>query len=163
MNELLDYFQSILSYAETNAQNLNQESQLALAEFIQQLAQFIEEQSRVTEGEEEGPIHPPGGGPGPNNIQEAMPSSNVEGFAYDDKNNRLLVRFLGQHPNRNGPIYSYEGVPRNIFDLFRTGSIPARTNGQNKWGRWFQGKVPSIGASLFTLIKNQGYQYQRVA
>ncbi len=91
-----------------------------------------------------------------------MPSSNVEGFAYDDKRGRLLVRFLGKYPQRNGPVYAYGGVPKQIFDLFQKGAVPARTDGQNKWGKWWKGKVPSLGASLFTLIKQQGYPYQRL-
>ena len=96
-------------------------------------------------------------------ITQAMPSSNVEGFSYDDKNNRLFVRFLDDYPNRNGPVYAYENVPPVIFNLFRHGSIPARTNGKNRWGSWWKGKVPSIGASLYSLIKTQGYDYRRVA
>lgn len=96
-------------------------------------------------------------------IEQGMPSSNVEGFAYDKNTGRLFVRFLGKHPNRNGPIYQYEGVPRRIFELFQKGAVPARTDGKNKWGRWWKGKVPSIGASLYTLIKTQNYPYQRVA
>ena len=95
-------------------------------------------------------------------INQAMPSSNVEGFAYDRDNERLYVRFLGEYPNRNGPIYQYEGVPKVIFDLFRNGSIPARTNGKNRWGKWWKGKTPSMGASLYTLIKAAGYPYQRL-
>lgn len=102
-----------------------------------------------------GPPEPP--------IEPGMPSSNVEGFAYDDKTGRLLVRFLGQHPNRNGPIYAYSGVPKQIFDLFQKGAVPARTDGKNKWGRWWKGKVPSLGASLYTLIKTQNYPYQRMS
>lgn len=101
--------------------------------------------------------------PTPQDVQAAgMPSSNVEGFAYDDDSQRLLVRFLGKYPNRNGPIYAYGGVPKVVFELFQAGSVPARTDGQNKWGKWWKGKVPSLGASLFTLIKNQGYPYQRL-
>lgn len=97
------------------------------------------------------------------NLQQAMPSSNVEGFSYDPKNQQLFVRFLGQYPNKNGPIYSYNGVPKEIFELFRRGSVPARTDGKNKWGRWWKGKVPSIGASLYTLIKTANYPYQRMS
>ena len=108
------------------------------------------------------PPVPPTTQTGQEPLTQAMPSSNVEGFAYDDRTGRLLVRFLGQHPNRNGPIYAYNGVPREIFDMFQTGAVPARTDGQNKWGRWWRGKVPSIGASLYTLIKNRGYPYQRL-
>jgi len=96
-------------------------------------------------------------------INQAMPSSNIEGFAYDDKNNRLYVRFLGKYPQREGPIYQYEGVPQDIFTLFQRGAVPARSQGQNRWGRWWRGKVPSMGASMYTLIKQMGYPYQRVA
>jgi len=90
------------------------------------------------------------------------PSSNIESFGYDEKNGRLLVRFLGKHPNGNGPVYAYGGVPRQIFDLFRRGAVPARTDGRNKWGSWWKGKVPSLGASMFTLIKGGNYPYQRL-
>jgi hypothetical protein len=92
-----------------------------------------------------------------------MPSSNVEGFAYDDKNNRLLVRFLGEHPNRNGPIYAYTGVPPVMFDLLRKGAVPARTDGKNKWGKWWRGKTPSLGASVYTLLRQGGFPYQKLA
>ena len=102
-------------------------------------------------------------GPTPEQIHPGGPSSNVEGFAYDPKTNKLLVRFLGKHPNRNGPIYGYDKVPPEIFDLLRKGAVPARTDGKNKWGKWWKGKVPSFGASVFTLIKNGGYNYRRMA
>ncbi len=96
-------------------------------------------------------------------IQEAMPSSNVEGFAYDDKNRRLYVRFLGKHPQRDGAIYQYENVPSNIFDIFRKGAVPAKTDGKNKWGRWWKGKYPSMGAAMYHLIRAGGYPYQKIS
>lgn len=96
------------------------------------------------------------------NLTQAMPSSNVEGFGYDEDSGRLLVRFLGKYPNKNGPIYAYDKVPKVIFELFRRGAVPARTDGKNRWGKWWKGKNPSIGASLFTLIKNEGYNYTRL-
>lgn len=111
---------------------------------------------------EQSNITPPTTPPQPN-LEQAMPSSNIESFGYDDKTGRLLVRFLGEYPNRNGPIYGYEGVPKQIFELFRNGAVPARTDGRNRWGRWWKGKVPSMGASMFTLIKNGGYPYQRLS
>jgi hypothetical protein len=158
VNELIEYAQSIISYLEQNGANLNLESQQALGELLQNLLQVIQEQSQNEE---------PTSGTPPLNANQpltpAMPSSNVEGFAYDDKTGNLMVRFLGDHPNRNGPVYSYSGVPKEIFDMFQQGAVPARTDGQNKWGRWWKGKVPSIGASLYTLIKNRGYPYQRVS
>lgn len=121
--------------------------------------------ARIDEAQQGGvggaPITPPGGHPP--DMQEAMPSSNIEGFAYDDKTGRLMVRFLGKHPNRNGPIYAYSGVPQNIADIFMRGAIPAKTNGKNKWGSWFQGKYPSMGAAMYHVIRAGGYPYQRMS
>jgi len=154
MNELVQYAQSIIAYLERSGASLNIESQQALGQLLQQVLQTIEQQSG------EAPTTPP---ISPENLTEAMPSSNIEGFAFDDRNNQLLVRFLGKYPNREGPIYAYEGVPREIFDMFQQGAVPARTDGKNKWGKWWKGKVPSIGASLYTLIKNRNYPYQRIS
>lgn len=154
MNELIQYAQSIMDFLQSSGASINVESQQALGQMLQNILQIIEGQGQ---GQQE-PQVPPQQQP----LTEAMPSSNVEGFAYDDKTGKLLVRFLGKHPNRNGPIYAYEGVPRSIFDLFQKGAVPARTNGQNRWGKWWKGKVPSMGASMYTLIKQQGYPYQRV-
>lgn len=154
MNELIEYAQIIISFLEQNGANLNLESQQALGELLQNILQLIQEQQ--PQGAPEGVRQGPG-------LIEAMPSSNVEGFAYDDKTGRLLVRFLGQHPNRNGPIYAYEGVPPNIFEIFRRGAIPAKTDGRNKWGEWWKGKYPSIGAAMYHVIRAGGYPYQRVS
>ena len=83
-------------------------------------------------------------------------SSNVYGFAYDPTSATLRVRFQG------GGMYEYDKVPPRIFKAFQAGAIPARTNGQNQYGRWWVGKNPSLGASFFNLIRDR-YQYQKVA
>lgn len=83
-------------------------------------------------------------------------SSNVWGFKYNPKTGKLLVKF------NSGSIYKYEGVPLPVFKIFASGAIPAKTDGQNKWGRWWVGKSPSIGASLFSLIKMGGYPYTKL-
>src|SRR5260221_10826644 len=41
-------------------------------------------------------------------------------FPYTTLFRSLLVRFLGKYPQRNGPVYAYGGVPKQIFDLFRS-------------------------------------------
>jgi hypothetical protein len=96
-------------------------------------------------------------------LDKGYPSANVYAFGYDPENQRLLVKFQGNDGEGKGPVYGYDKVPQNIFNLFQSGAVPARTNGQNKWGRWFKGKVPSIGASLYSLIAQNQYPYQRVA
>ncbi len=90
-------------------------------------------------------------------IQHApLLSSNIYGFKYDPKKGQLLVRF------NNGGVYSYGGVPPGVFDAFQQGAVPAKTNGKNKFGEWWKGKIPSLGAAFYELIRNGGYPYQRL-
>ncbi|HEY3526806.1 MAG TPA: KTSC domain-containing protein [Nitrososphaeraceae archaeon] len=95
-------------------------------------------------------------------LDESYPSSNVNSFGYNPETQQLYVKFQGDYPLENGPVYAYEGVPKVIFDLFQKGAVPARTDGENEWGSWFKGKVPSIGSSLYTLIKQGGYAFHRL-
>lgn len=90
------------------------------------------------------------------------PSSNVAGMAYNPKTKDMLVQFLGKYPNRDGPTYKYNHVPKEIASLLQKGSIPASTKGKNKWGSWHPGKVPSFGASVYRLLNQAGAPYQRI-
>ena len=157
LDELLNALQQVISSGEV----LSDEFQLLLAQELEQTYNRIEELSSESPADELQPSSVP---PTPSNppLSSPMPSSNIHSFGYDEKSGRLLVKFQGDYPQQNGPIYAYEGVQPVIFDLFRKGSVPARTDGKNKWGRWWKGKVPSLGASLYTLIRNGGYQYQRL-
>ncbi len=155
MDELLGFVEQLIAYIEANANSLNQETQQALAVLLQDVFQLINEQQPV-EGLAPNAQQQP-------ELNESGPSSNIESFGYDEKNGNLMVRFLGDHPNRNGPVYSYQGVPKQIYDLFRVGAVPARSDGRNAWGTWWRGKVPSLGASLYTLIRGGNYPYQRVS
>lgn len=155
MNELVEYAQSIISFLEQNGSSLNIESQQALGQLLQNILQVIEQQQNPVDRLPPNP-------PGQEGLTQAMPSSNVEGFAYDDKTGNLFVRFLGKHPNREGPVYQYGGVPRNIFEIFQKGAIPAKTDGKNKWGQWWKGKYPSIGAAMYHVIRAGGYPYVKL-
>lgn len=159
---ILETVQIFMDYLAQNGGSLNREAQDQLANFIQESIAFVEDYNQMQQQQAQPEIPIPPQQP-PEDLEQAMPSSNISAFAYDNTNNRLLVQFLGKHPNRNGPIYSYSGVPHQIFELFRRGAIPARTEGRNAWGSWWKGKVPSAGASMYTLIKTAGYPYQRVA
>ena len=119
---------------------------------------------RIDELRSENPVEelPPTLGQEPP-LNQQMASSNVYAFGYDPEKERLLVKFQGNDGEGQGSVYGYDGVPQVIFDLFQKGAIPARTDGQNKWGKWWKGKVPSLGASLYTLIKNGPYPYQRLS
>lgn len=89
--------------------------------------------------------------------QAPLQSSNIWGFNYDPRSGHLKVRFQG------GSVYEYEGVPPFIYNIFSKGAIPARTEGQNQYGRWWVGKNPSLGAAFWNLIRSGPYPYERVA
>ncbi len=142
------------------------------AQRIQQLRQEEQEQTDIERIESEQAniaeqVAPESEEPPPPNTPELPaaphPSSNINGFRYDDKTGKLLVKFQGDYPAQNGPIYAYEGVPKHIFDVFRRGAVAPKTSGSNAWHTWKQGVTPSHGAAMSALIKNGGYQYQRVA
>ncbi len=88
--------------------------------------------------------------------QAPIESSNIYGFQYDPKAGNLKVRF------QSGSVYIYTGVPKGIFSVFQQGAVPAKTDGQNKYGRWWQGKMPSLGAAFYNLIRQGNYPYQKL-
>lgn len=93
----------------------------------------------------------------------AIPSSNVWGFAYDKSSKTMYVKFNGKDERDDGPVYAYGGVPGNIARVVMAGAIPARTRGQNRWGRWWVNKNPSMGASVSALLVKGAYPYQRIS
>ncbi len=88
--------------------------------------------------------------------QAPLQSSNVYGARYDPLQKNLTVRFQG------GSVYKYQGVPKQIFDMFISGDGTARSKGNNRYGRWWVGKNPSIGAAFNNLIKLGKYPYQKI-
>ncbi len=85
-----------------------------------------------------------------------LQSSNIYGFRYDPKSGKLLVRF------NSGSVYGYDGVPQGVFKVFAQGAVPAKTSGQNSFGKWWRGKLPSAGASFYEMIRKGGFPYQRI-
>jgi len=114
-----------------------------------QLNSIIDHLSRVS---------PPGIPITQDGIQSSdLESSNIWGYKYNPRNRRLLVRF------NSGSIYGYDNVPQGIFDIFKQGAVPAKTNGQNQFGKWWQGKQPSLGAAFYQMVRMGGYPYQRLS
>jgi hypothetical protein len=83
-------------------------------------------------------------------------SSNIWGTAYNPSTGQMKVRFQG------GAEYEYDGVPQNIYQAFAGGHASAKTNGQNQYGAWWEGKNPSLGAALNQYIKAAGFPYRRI-
>jgi hypothetical protein len=148
MNELLQAIQLTLSSGE----QLPDDMLGQIAEVLELLYNRIEELSQPGTGQ---PVRTPP-------IEPGRPSSNVNGMAYDPATQSMYVKFLGKYPNAEGPTYLYDHVPPQIAQLLQSGAVPARTDGRNRWGRWWKGKVPSAGASVHTLLKNQAYNYHRI-
>ncbi len=90
-------------------------------------------------------------------------SSNINAFRYEPESGKLYVKFQGKYPQQNGPVYSYEGVPPNIYDVFRRGAVAPKTSGKNSWHTWKEGVSPSHGASMYALIRQGNYPYQRLS
>lgn len=90
-------------------------------------------------------------------IQQAdLNSSNIWGTAYDRRTGKMRVRFQG------GAEYEYDGVPANIYKAFASGSASAKTQGQNRYGRWWVGKNPSLGAAMNQYIKAGKFPYRKI-
>ncbi len=136
-----------------------------LRQMIAQVTEHVATRIQQLRQEEQEPVEgmPPNISPEEPQLNPSMASSNINSFGYDEDTGRLLVKFQGDYPQENGSIYAYGGVPKQIFDLFKKGAIPARTDGKNRWGEWWKGKVPSMGASLYTLIKEGGYPYEKLS
>lgn len=90
-------------------------------------------------------------------------SSNINAFRYNPEDGELYVKFQGKYPAENGQVYKYQNVPKNIYEVFRRGAVAPKTSGRNAWHTWKRGISPSHGASLYALIREGGYAYQRVS
>lgn len=102
-------------------------------------------------------IMPPGEQPFINGIQHAdLNSSNIWGTVYNAKTGQMKVRFQG------GSEYEYDGVPANIYRAFSKGNASAKTKGKNKYGEWWVGKNPSLGAAMNQYIKAAKFPYRKI-
>jgi hypothetical protein len=112
------------------------------------------------------PPTPPGLPPGNPEIPPLEPapheSSNINAFRYEPEDQKLYVKFQDKYPGQNGPVYSYEGVPNYIFNIFQRGAVAPKTSGSNAWHTWRAGTTPSHGAAMAALIKAGGFPYQRL-
>ena len=132
---------------------------------LQQIAEFMNAiMDRIEQSQGESPadqLTPEA--PVPQLDQGPFPSSNVNAFKYNPKTQQLFVKFHGKDSADSGPVYGYQNVPQNIYDVFAQGRVGPKTSGQNQYHRWIKGVTPSLGASLNALIKEGGYPYQRMS
>lgn len=153
INQIREAIRIIVNFLQQQGiENFSDESKIAVTEFLQLATQRIEElQQGVTP-------------PVPTDLNAApYPSSNINAFKYDPEKQKLFVKFQGKFPQQNGPVYSYDNVPKFIFDVFSRGAVAPKTSGRNAWHEWKRGVTPSLGASMYALVRLGGYPYRRLS
>lgn len=79
-------------------------------------------------------------------------SSNVDKIMFNDETDEMIVKFNSKE------IYTYYGVDFQEFLLVMEGAGICRTAGSNKWGSWYIGKTPSVGAALQQVLSGASYK-----
>lgn len=87
--------------------------------------------------------------------RRSVESSNVQSIVYQDETKELFVKFRG------GAIYTYYDINMNEFLSVVQGLAECKTEGSNKWGEWYVGKTPSVGAAVWEYLINTGKQYKK--
>jgi len=82
-------------------------------------------------------------------------SSNVWKFKYNTITGEFVVKF------QDGDVYTYYDVPQDVFQMVADGDASCISEGSNKWGEWFIGKSPSVGAALYEYVISNGYAYSQ--
>ena len=155
MDDVIALLQQLMQQAGNLADDLSEAEMQQVLTIFNEAIQLIQEQGQ------QAPIETPEQAQGIENAP--FPSSNINGFNYNPDSQELKVQFHGPYPQAAGPIYSYSGVPKYIFDIFARGSVGPRTSGQNRYHKWQRGVTPSHGAAMSALIKAGGFQYQRLS
>jgi len=84
----------------------------------------------------------------------AMQSSNTRGAFYDPDKKNLRVLFAPKEGgNELGAVYSYDNVDTEDFKQMTQGKAKPSSEGENKFGIWFQGKDKSVGSAFNEFIK----------
>lgn len=82
-------------------------------------------------------------------------SSNVKKIMYNDETSEMFIQF------QDKSIYTYFNVPFQMFLDVSGGKATCITSGENKYGRWWVGKSPSVGAAVHEYLIKGGVAYQR--
>jgi len=161
--EIKEAMRQLMAFIQERQGNLTEPEQTAIAQALDHAAsritQLRQEQQAEAQQSQEGAATPqqiP-----PLNPTDS-PSSNINAMQFDPETNELFIKFQDKYPGTNGPIYSYKNVPPYIFNIIRRGSIAPKTSGRNAWHTWKEGVTPSHGAAVNALLKEGGFEFQRV-
>ena len=82
-------------------------------------------------------------------------SSNVKKIMYNDESKEMFIQF------QDKSIYTYYDVSMNLFLDVSGGRATCITSGENKYGSWFVGKNPSVGAAVHKFLVKSGIKYKK--
>jgi hypothetical protein len=82
-------------------------------------------------------------------------SSNVKKIMYNDETKEMFIQF------NDRSIYTYFGVSMNLFLDVSGGKATCITSGENKYGAWYVGKTPSVGAAVHKFLVKSGIKYKK--
>lgn len=83
-------------------------------------------------------------------------SANVWKFKYNTITEEFVVKF------QDGSTYTYYNVPENVFSKVIEGDAACISEGENRFGSWFIGKSPSVGAALYQYVIEGGYTFAEI-
>ena len=87
--------------------------------------------------------------------QDFPGSSNVARLAFDMSDEILYIEF------QDGAVYQYL-VDRETFNSVLNGEATCVTSGENEYGRWWEGKSPSVGAAVYRHLKQTNVAYREI-
>jgi hypothetical protein len=82
-------------------------------------------------------------------------SANVDKIMFNDEIKELVIKF------NDGSYYTYYDIDFTEFVEVFNGAGICRTSGTNKYGTWFLGKTPSVGAAVYEILVRSGKKYSR--
>lgn len=162
----LEQLEALLQELLNGIQEVIQSGEILTDEFQMELAKELEYlTSEIDRSKSENPVEslPPTNNEVPQLQKGPFASSQVNAFKYNPTTQQLFVKFHGKDSADSGPVYGYQNVPQNTYDLFASGRVAPKTSGENQYHKWIKGVTPSLGASLNALIKEGGFSYQRMS
>lgn len=82
-------------------------------------------------------------------------SANVKKIMYNDETKEMFIQF------QDKSIYTYFEVPFQLFLDVSGGKATCLTSGENKYGSWFVGKTPSVGAAVHRYLVKKNVRYKK--
>lgn len=90
-------------------------------------------------------------------LQGGVASSNVASYRWNSNNNTLVLTF------HDGSRYKYYTIDREEFESIILGDATCITEGENEYGRWYEGKSPSVGAAVWKYLIDKNVRYEKMS